>query len=654
MAYDNKITVQQKLLDHRIIAFLAAILTIVASFLLIPAFSPSNDDAYIEQSLAGTGGVSAYPTPYTTTVNILLGALVSALYRIFSYIRWWPLLQLVLIFLALCSLGSTLIVLERTENVFSKCKGRSRVVLELLGLVIVELGIAGALISRLQFTSTASLLISVTIFTLCVRNPNKNESFDSHITTALPSIILAIFGFAYRSQSGYLGYFFWVFAALGGAFLTSENNYNKRRSIQTYLVPVLVVVILSGVMNFASFTANNLSSNPTTSVFSGFSRLVDYPRPSFSENPELYEDAGWDESLTVLVGKWFMMDDRINAESLDVINSANANYAFTSLCNDPAGVLSNRLQGFVQPLVMAYFSLYVLLASCNISYIKKDINSLITIILAVLPLVFLTYLLFQGRLIERAVLAILLPAIAANSTVFIRNISIKVVALKGKATAFIALIFSGIILLPLINLASSNLSKAIGVLPIVFSAGSLFNLCINNNLKIKRAGLSPRQIIKDGLCMMSVLSVMLPMIAAIRIYGWDSSIAAKQFYQLDNTRAFFSYVDEHPNTIYIYSDAQITMQYLGLAEWPENQTGWGGWRYSYIWFDDAMRELGLEGRPTSDDFLKSNVRFVSASEDTSNLLLRYMQNRFGSSVEMRQVDSITDEIKVYEFTIGQN
>lgn len=114
----------------------------------------------------------------------------------------------------------------------------------------------------------------------------------------------------------------------------------------------------------------------------------------------------------------------------------------------------------------------------------------------------------------------------------------------------------------------------------------------------------------------------------------------------------FDYFSQHDETLYIYSGVPMTLQYLWLDEWPENHTGWGGWRYSYTWFADAMREQGLGGHPTSDDLLRENVRFVSASEERCNLLLRYMRNRYGSSVAMQQVDSITDEIKVYRFVLG--
>ena len=653
MKDEYKLRVQSSLSCPHVIAFLATILAIMASFLLIPAFSPSNDDAYIEQSLAGTGGVSAYPTPYTTTVNIVLSTFVSLLYRSFSFIRWWPLLQFIFIFLSFSALGSTLIALERSKNIFPKFFGSYRLVLEIFSLVMIELGLTGALISRLQFTSTASLLISVSIFISCVKKSEVKENRRSLLTTILLPIILAIVGFAYRSQSGYLGLFFWMLAALWTVFSTLGDN-KKRKSFQMYLVPVLVVGVLSCAIYIVDYAAINLSPNPISNTYSGFSKLVDYPRPSFSENPELYEAAGWDEPLTALVGKWFMMDERVNANSLEAINSANKDYALASLYKDPIEALTDRLQEFIQPVTMAYFTIFILLSANNLTCIKRNICGFIAALLAVTPLIFLVYLIFQGRLIERSAIAILLPAISANAVVFIRNVYSRQINFKSGLTSLIAFIFSGMLLLPLAVLSSSNLSKAIAALPIVYLVGSFLKELLDVNLNKKRLIKSLSLILKNGLCTMCILSAILPMIAAIRIYGWNSSIAAKHFYQLSNTRDFFSYVDEHPNTVYIYSDAQITMQYLGLVDWPNNQTGWGGWRYSYSWFDDAMKEVGLDGKPTSDDFLRNNVRFVSSSEETSNLLLQYMQNKYGSSIEMRQTDSITDEIKVYKFTYTEN
>ena len=46
---------------------------------------------------------------------------------------------------------------------------------------------------------------------------------------------------------------------------------------------------------------------------------MDYPHDSFETNPELYETAGWDESVYQLVQHWCFMDDRITADSFRYI-----------------------------------------------------------------------------------------------------------------------------------------------------------------------------------------------------------------------------------------------------------------------------------------------------------------------------------------------
>lgn len=53
------------------------------------------------------------------------------------------------------------------------------------------------------------------------------------------------------------------------------------------------------------------------------SGYTDYPHPSFGEAPGRYEEVGWDEELSELMGKWSMMDERVNAEALTALNEQN-------------------------------------------------------------------------------------------------------------------------------------------------------------------------------------------------------------------------------------------------------------------------------------------------------------------------------------------
>lgn len=75
----------------------------------------------------------------------------------------------------------------------------------------------------------------------------------------------------------------------------------------------------------------------------------------------------------------------------------------------------------------------------------------------------------------------------------------------------------------------------------------------------------------------------------------------------------------------------------------------GGWHWPYEWFDEAMRAAGFDGRPTSEDFLDGDALFVSGSESTCDLLLRYMRNTYGDDVQMTQVDEIAGGMGIYRF-----
>lgn len=631
------------------IPLIVAILVMVLSFALIPAFSPSNDDAYIEQSLAGTGGVASSPTPYTTTINIVLGSLICVLYTICPIVRWWILIQLALIIIALYQLGHTFIEIIQNYFYFNHLSKQINTAIQVITLTVIELGIAGVLIARLQFTSTASFLISVAIITSGFRK-NDNENSGKTLHNIIIPVILSVFAFAYRSYSAYIGFIFWGLVSLLKRSVKHKNSDNKIKIVELPIFPLLISLAISALLLGGELISEHLPYQPIENTYSGFAHFVDYPHASFSDDPALYESVDWDDALTELVNKWFMLDSRINSHTLNVLNSANAEYSLISLLGNPIEVIVGRLSAFVQPVTIAYFSILMFLATLNLSRINSSDQRFITIAVVLIPILSLGYLVLQGRLIERAALAILLPAISANGLVLLDNISRKDRKIQKKTQLVFPILICIAVFTPLIAIMTSNLSRFICVMSVLGAEGILVQSYWCNTKQIGKTSLINGCVFERVLRLITcALLIFLPMISAVRIYGWNSSIAANQFYQLENTKAFFNYASEHKNTVYIYSDAQITMQYLGLGEWPKNQTGWGGWRYSYSWFGDAMKEVGLEGKPTSEDLLKDNVCFVTASDDTCELLLKYMKDRFGESVKIYEVDSITDEIKVYKF-----
>ena len=254
----------------------------------------------------------------------------------------------------------------------------------------------------------------------------------------------------------------------------------------------------------------------------------------------------------------------------------------------------------------------------------------------------LGYLLLQGRLLERAAYAVTIPATAALLSIVLRNV--HAVKEKGQSVLAptIAFVIGVALLTPLFYGAA-----AIGRL--AFGLGVLYCLAILVwSAFMYRKGFSKKWMTGIAAAL-AILLILSPGVVTLKKLGVGSWEAKHQEELLANTEAFFNYVNEHPDTLYIYAGCPMTMQYVWQDAWPTNQTGWGGWRWPYEWFDEAMCAAGFNGRPTSEDFLDGDAMFVSSSKSTCDLLLRYMRITFGEDVQMVQIDEIAGGMKVYQF-----
>ncbi len=630
-----------------VISVMATSILFLASFALIPAFSPSNDDAYIERSLAGTSGVAVAPQPYTTTINIVLGLLISSLYRIAPFVRWWIVFQYAVIFFAVTFFGRTTIVLLRMRGVsYRRNKDKNCFLLELVIVILFELGLFAILIPRIQFTTTSSLLVSIAIFSNCIWKENeKSVQRDTLNYKIIPSVLTAL-GYLYRAQSTYIGFVFWgVIKYVQFKSRPKSTTKKTKKTLKlnnSFTISLLICILLACI----EILAINMPNQPIKEQFNEFSTWVDYPHPSYCQDPDLYKSVGWDEPLAELVDSWFMLDNRINPDTLGELNKNVRFYGVKELLNDPYDTLLNRLDIFLKPVVFAYYTVFTTLSIISMFISKKRKDYVTSLILWIIPMILLFYLFMKGRLIERAAFAILLPAIAACTTVLVCKIqNFRLIKHENKKN-YITVIIQILINLYLISLSRSGFSKAIGLLPI----GLLFVALLKerNQSQNEYKHKEETALIRIASCLICILLIATPTLAAIRVYGWNSSDYADQKERLKNTEAFYKYADEHKANLYVYSGLPITVQYIWMDEWPENQTGWGGWRYSYKWFDEALDEAGLGRQLTSGDLLRSNVYFVSASEDTCKVLLQYMRNKFGNTVKMTQVDTIRNEIKIYK------
>lgn len=324
-----------------ILAGLACLIAMAGAFLTIPAFSPTNDDAYAHQILSG--GISSSPTARIMFINYGLCWIFSLLYTVVPAVPWWVVGHLVALFLSISLIGRTLLVKLRIRGV--SCS----VLLQLVSLAAADYGLFAVLIARLQFTTTASLLVAAAIISTCAWNTDERAVCGSVFTRTILPVVMAVWGFAMRSQSGYLGMFFWLSAI--AVMACAMKGSLKNRVIQ--LAPMIKPVAVAGVAALALLAINAMEySSPEwqgrRELASEFAAFTDYPRVSYDEDPDLYDSVGWDEDLLALASDWYFMDERISSEALRTINEGNT-AGIDNLRSDFWGIIKSRATDLRQP-----------------------------------------------------------------------------------------------------------------------------------------------------------------------------------------------------------------------------------------------------------------------------------------------------------------
>ena len=453
---------------------------------------------------------------------------------------------------------------------------------------------------------------------------------------------MGVVGFALRAQSGFVGLFFWGLAALG-LMLRGFGSLRARVSgIRNALKPLLyagIGAIALTIVHAAVYASPDLRAGlETQRSYGGF---TDYPYVEYSADSSRYENVGWDEELSELVGQWFLMDERVNVETLSYLNGQNT-AAIDELVEHPWSTILSRLHDVSQPIPMTYFALLLGTAVVALALSPCRGERAVVWLICGAVVALLGYLLLRGRLLERAAYAVTIPATAALLTVVLRNVGASRREGLSSVAPAVACALGLALLAP-----SAYRAETIGRM--AYALGAAFCIAVAVwALLARRESASVGQA-RLVAAVLAVALVLAPGVVTVKKLGIGSWEAKRQEELLANTQAFFDYVSERPETLYVYAGCPITMQYVWQGDWPVNQTGWGGWRWPYEWFDEAMRAAGFDGRPTSEDFLDGDTLFVSGSESTRDLLLRYMRNTYGDDVQMTQVDEIAGGMGIYRF-----
>lgn len=615
------------------IAFAASGIALIGSFLLIPAFFPTNDDPYIQQILSG--GISREPSPYIMFVNFALCWLISRLFLIVPGVPWWVVAHLLLLFLAIALIDRTIVVLSRRHL----SRSAHPIWVVFLILAVVNLGLFSVLVARMQFTTTSTMLLVAAIFSTCCWRPEDDEAAGGVGGRCILPALLAVFGSAIRSQSGLIGFLFWG-VAVSAVVAARDGSLKKRLAvtkllIATFLIAAVVSVGLVGIHELA-YSSPEWSANRETSR--QLSRYTDYARTPYEQNREVYDSVGWDEDLVELTGDWFHMDERVNADALRTINDANEAW-LDNLLSDPMGTLLTRLGEFGQPVPLAYTALLLVVGLLALSRASSRAEAIITWMIAAACVGLLIYLVVKGRLPERAAYSVIFPATAALAAISARGDAPR--PLSRRSVIFGAIVC--VSLMVALSIPTGGMGKLAALLVVVVAVALLLKAVCADALSCAKMSMAVRVLV--------LAAMLFPGVAAVRQYGWWSDNYALMSQRQDNIEVFYDYVNEHDDLFFFYAtDAGLTPQSVWQSRWPKNQTAWGGWRYCYTWFKDVMSDAGFEGLPTGRDLLDPHVRFVCSSDETLELILSYLQGLYGD-VEAKLDTTLGSGINIYRLNL---
>ena len=615
------------------IALAASGIALIGSFLLIPAFFPTNDDPYIQQILSG--GISGEPSPYIMFVNFALCWLVSRLFLVVPGVPWWVVTHLVLLFLAIALVGRTLVVLSRRRA----SKSVRPMWVELLVLTVVNLGLFSAIVARMQFTTTSTMLFVAAIFSTCCWGPEDDGIADGVVGRCVLPAFLAVCGSAMRGQSGLMGFLFWGAAAVAAVAARDGDLKTRLTATKPMVVAFVIAAVVSaglvGIHELA-YSSPEWSANRETSR--QLSRYTDYARTPYEQNREVYDSVGWDEDLVELTGDWFHMDERVNADALRTINEANDAW-LDNLLSDPKGTLLTRLGEFGQPTPLAYTALLLVVGLLALSRTSRRTDVIITWMIAAACVSLLVYLVVRGRLPERAVYSVIFPATAALAAISARGGASRPLS---RRSVFLGGIVCALVMVAL-GIPTGGMGKLAALLVVSTAAALLLKLAYASEPSCAKIDVAVRALV--------LAAMLFPGIAAVRQYGWWSENYALMSRRQDNIEAFYDYVDENDDLFFFYAtDAGLTPQGVWQTRWPKNQTAWGGWRYCYSWFVDVMKDAGFDGLPTSEDLLDPRVRFVCSSDETLDLMLRYLRGLYGD-VKAELDTSLGHGINIYRLKL---
>ena len=292
-------------------SFLCALALVALAALLSTLSYFDNDDLNIAWALAGyRTGVPSFAHPF---INCVMAAITSALYTVVPKVPWWLVLQLGAIVAGMTAVFASLLKI---------CAKRGVPLLLALALIAV---FGGGMfyygIVLVTFTLSAAIAgAGATALVLAADAGDGKPAQRWHYAGAVALLCVSLL---VRNSTGLATACF-----VGGAMLLRAWEYLLNKdgaALKRVLTFLLAGMVAAGLLVSVNAYGREAQNPPGFVAYDeARSSYMDYPHDSFTDNPQIYADAGWDEAIAAMTSGWFYMDERVTTQAFRAISDHSA------------------------------------------------------------------------------------------------------------------------------------------------------------------------------------------------------------------------------------------------------------------------------------------------------------------------------------------
>lgn len=278
-----------------------ACLLCIAYLCCYPAFETNDDNAIIAAASGATTGSPYAGNGFTT---YLYGALLAGLYSLCAYIPWHTLILLGMIGVSLAAI---------LKSLFCLCRRYQLPMLFGLGLLIgLFAGVLLPYVVKLQFTAVPAFAATAAAC-LVLTLPTEARKAAKNFSLAVAGVLLLL-SFGIRSASFLLT--LPLLIGLGLVYWLQKKQ--GRRMVAVFCAATLALTAGLTLLDNALYRTHEANWAEYKEYNDRLGDLLDY------NNTDLMQEiapgaTGWSMELTVMTRGWYLLDSRLNIESLNAL-----------------------------------------------------------------------------------------------------------------------------------------------------------------------------------------------------------------------------------------------------------------------------------------------------------------------------------------------